>query len=65
MIMEKPDEISISGRSTGNINVQRIMEKLSGGGHLTMAGTQLKNCTYAEAKEKLLRAIDEYLKEND
>lgn len=65
VIMEKPDEISISGRSTGNINVQRIMEKLGGGGHLTMAGTQLKNCTYAEAKEKLLHAIDEYLKENE
>ena len=65
VIMEKPDEISISGRSTGNINVQRIMEKLGGGGHLTMAGTQLKNSTYAEAKEKLLHAIDEYLKENE
>ncbi len=64
VIMEKPEEISISGRSTGNINVQRIMEKLGGGGHLTMAGAQLKNCTYAEAKERLIHAINEYLEEN-
>ncbi len=53
--------ISFSARSMGEINVQLIMEKLGGGGHLTMAGAQLPGCTMEEAKEKLTRAIDEYL----
>jgi len=33
--------IRISARSLGDLNVQRMMEKLGGGGHLTMAGAQL------------------------
>ncbi len=52
--------ISISGRSLGGINVQVILEKLGGGGHLTIAGAQLPAATADEAKEKLLAAIDEY-----
>ena len=63
VITEKADEISISGRSTGNINVQRIMEKLGGGGHLTMAGAQFKNTNYEQAQKLLIQAINEYLKE--
>lgn len=65
VLMAKPDEIAISGRSTGNINAQRIMEKLGGGGHLTMAGAQLKDCTLEQAKELLIKAIDEYTKETE
>ena len=53
--------ISFSARSMGEINVQLIMEKLGGGGHLTMAGAQLAGCSMEEAKEKLTQAIDEYL----
>ena len=44
----------------GKINVQIIMEKLGGGGHLTMAGAQTKGINLEEGKERLLRAIDEY-----
>jgi c-di-AMP phosphodiesterase-like protein len=43
--------IMISGRSLGNINMQVILEKLGGGGHLTMAGAQLTNITMAEARQ--------------
>lgn len=57
--------IFISGRSLGNINVQRILEKLGGGGHLTVAGTQLKDVTFDEAKAMLIDAIKEYLKEGE
>lgn len=63
VITEKPEEVSISGRSTGNINVQLIMEKLGGGGHLTMAGAQIKNYTLEQVRDKLVKAINEYLEE--
>ncbi len=58
------DEVIISARSYGECNVQLIMEALGGGGHLTMAGAQLKNTTVAEARERLCAAIDEYFKFN-
>ena len=54
------DEISISGRSLGAVNVQLIAETLGGGGHQTMAGSQLKGITFEEATEKLKSAIDKY-----
>ena len=59
------DVIGISARSMGNVNVQVIMEKLGGGGHLSNAATQIKDVTVEEAKDKLLAAINEYLKENE
>ncbi len=56
-------EVIISARSYGECNVQLIMESLGGGGHLTMAGAQLKDCTLAQAEERLRAAIDDYLKQ--
>lgn len=58
------DTVGISARSMGKINVQLIMEKLGGGGHLSNAATQLKDVTVGQAKAKLLAAIDEYKEEN-
>ncbi len=55
--------VSISGRSLGNINVQVILEKLGGGGHMTIAGAQLSDLSIKEAKERLCQAIDEYQQE--
>lgn len=55
------DEIVISGRSLGEINVQMILEKLGGGGHMTVAGAQLENVSIQEAKERLKNAIYEYI----
>ncbi|GIN40053.1 DHH family phosphoesterase [Heyndrickxia sp. FSL K6-6286] len=55
------DEIGISARSLGKVNVQVIMESLGGGGHLSNAATQLKDTTIEDAKEQLLKAIDDYL----
>ena len=51
--------IGISARSLGDINVQIIMERLGGGGHLTNAATQLDDVSMQEAEEKLKNAIDE------
>ena len=57
------DKVCISGRSIGDINVQVIMEKLGGGGHITLAGTQIEGMTIEKAKEELLEKIDEYFDE--
>lgn len=51
--------MNISARSLGDINVQLVMEVLGGGGHLTMAATQLPNLTIDQAKAKLMAAIKE------
>ncbi len=56
--------VSVSARSFGDVNVQLIMEKMGGGGHLTMAGAQIAADSCLEVKEKLIGAIDEYLEEN-
>ena len=55
MLCNIDEGISISGRSLGDINVQIIMEKLGGGGHLTFAGAQLQGVSTEEAIEKLKR----------
>ncbi|MBE6866302.1 MAG: DHH family phosphoesterase [Oscillospiraceae bacterium] len=56
------DVIQISARSLGEINVQVLMEYLGGGGHLTMAGAQLRGETLEQAKEKIMESIDNYKK---
>ncbi len=43
------DTIYVSARSIDEVNVQLVMEKLGGGGHMTIAGTQLKECTAEQA----------------
>ncbi|MFA6940996.1 MAG: DHH family phosphoesterase [Clostridiaceae bacterium] len=59
------NDILISGRSSGDVNVQLILEELGGGGHLTMAGARLKGLNMEEAFLKLEAAIDNYFKESD
>ena len=51
----------ISARSTGEVNVQLILEKLRGGGHFDTAGAQLKDVNAEQAVIMLKRAIDEYI----
>jgi c-di-AMP phosphodiesterase-like protein len=63
VLCESGSQIVISGRSLGQINVQRILEKLGGGGHLTIAGAQL-SVDMEEAKKRLMEAIGEYIKES-
>ncbi len=55
------DEVAISARSDGSINVQVIMEKLGGGGHMTAAGLQKKDIAINELYNNLISGIDEYL----
>lgn len=57
------DKICISGRSIGDINVQIILEKLGGGGHITLAGAQVEGMTIEEVRQELIIRINEYFTE--
>ena len=50
-------KVYISARSIDEVNVQLIMERLGGGGHLSIAGAQLTDCTVEEAKERVKDTI--------
>ena len=54
------DKVCISGRSIGDINVQVILEKLGGGGHITLAGAQVEGMSIEEVKNLLIEKINEY-----
>lgn len=57
------NKICISGRSIGDINVQVILEKLGGGGHITLAGAQVEGMSIEEVKQELIIRINEYFTE--
>ncbi|WP_277673854.1 DHH family phosphoesterase [Piscibacillus halophilus] len=58
-------KIGVSARSLGEINVQVIMEKMNGGGHLTNAATQLEDTTLEQVEEQLRGIIEEYFEGGD
>lgn len=60
VLYELDNVINISARSMGKLNVQLIMEALGGGGHLTMAGAQIKDATAESVRQMLLEGIDNY-----
>ncbi len=62
VLTELPDKIQVSARSLDNLNVQVIMEKIGGGGHINMAATQLYDCNMDEAMlivKSLLKTMKE------
>ena len=61
VLFEENGKINISARSLGKMNVQVIMERLGGGGHFTMAATQMENTTMEEALARTKQSISEYL----
>ena len=58
-------QVFISARSLGQINVHVLMEKLGGGGHIDIAGAQLKNVTLNQAYKQVHQIIEEYLEEEN
>ncbi|MCL2461545.1 MAG: DHH family phosphoesterase [Defluviitaleaceae bacterium] len=56
------DEVLVSARSLGEVNVQEIMEKFGGGGHQTAAGAQVRGMTLEETREELKMEIEKYLR---
>jgi c-di-AMP phosphodiesterase-like protein len=65
VLAELGNDIIISGRSLGDINVQLILETIGGGGHMTIAGAKILNISIDEAKQMLNCSINNYLKESD
>ena len=61
----KPDIVGISARSSGEFNVQVIMEKFGGGGHQNVAGAQVKNGDLMEIKQRIIEIAKQYIAEND
>lgn len=57
--------IYVSARSIDEVNVQVIMERLGGGGHLNVAGCQLENSTIEESIEALKQTIDTMIEEGE
>ncbi len=54
------EQIHISGRSSGKINVQLILERVGGGGHFDVAGAQVASKSIISVLETLKASIDEY-----
>ena len=65
VIFPDGQRINISARSYGRINVQVIMEQMGGGGHQTMAATQLSDTNMTEAMNRLVEAIDGALADSE
>ncbi len=61
----KENLIGVSARSTGEINVQVIMEKFGGGGHQNVAGSQIKNRAISDLQNDLIQTTLAYMKEVD
>lgn len=59
------DAIYISARSIDEVNVQVIMEKFGGGGHMTIAGAQLRDCSLEDAKELVKATVIKMAEEGD
>lgn len=57
--------IYVSARSIDEVNVQVMMEKFGGGGHMTIAGAQLQEITLKEARDKIKACIDEMIEKGD
>lgn len=62
---EYQNMIYISARSIDEVNVQIIMEKLGGGGHMNIAGAQLENVDIQEAIRRLKETLNNMIKEGD
>ena len=62
---QKDGKVFISARSLGDINVHVMMEKLGGGGHIDIAGAQLKNVSLKKAYNMVHEIIEEFLEEDE
>ena len=55
----------ISSRSDGTVNVQLILEKLGGGGHMNVAGAQLSDVSTEDARKALIKVLHDMKEEGD
>ena len=59
------DNVIVSARSTGKVNVQILMEHLGGGGNNSSAGAQMMHTTVEEAEALIVESVRLYLSDND
>ena len=62
---EYQNQVYVSARSIDEVNVQVIMERMGGGGHMSSAGTQMQDVSVAEAVEAVKRTIDDMIEEGE
>ena len=65
VLTDYQNKIYISARAIDEVNVQLIMERMGGGGHINMAGAQLPGATVEEAVSQLKITIDQMINEGD
>ena len=65
VLSEYNNKVYISARSIDEVNVQLVMERLGGGGHLSVAGSQLEGYSIEEAIIKLKETLATMVKEGD
>ena len=57
--------VGVSARSTGEFNVQVIMEQIGGGGHQNVAGAQVKDAELEDLKAKVVEISSKYIEESE
>ena len=65
VLTEYNDIVYISARAIDEVNVQIVMERMNGGGHLSVAGTQIKDVSIDEAKDMLKQTLQEMIDGGD
>lgn len=65
VLTEYHEKVFVSARSIDEINVQVIMERLGGGGHMNSAGAQMRGCSIAEAITTIENTLNEMIQDGD
>jgi len=65
VVARDDDQVAVSARSNGNVNVHVIMEKMNGGGHFAAAGLQRSNTTVSEVLAELKAVLQHSVDEED
>jgi c-di-AMP phosphodiesterase-like protein len=63
VLFPEGERVIVSARSTGDTNVQVILETLGGGGNAAVAGAQVSGMKLEEVATRLVQAIDQYVAE--
>ncbi len=64
VVFRSGEDVNISARSYGEFNVQLIMEAMGGGGHMTMAGAQMRGVDVSDVVEQLQKKLIKYIETN-
>ncbi len=63
VVFRHGEDVLLSARSLGDVNVQVILEALGGGGNSTAAGGRVSGAAVEDVRRKLTAAIDAYLEQ--